>query len=198
MGRHRLHLDNAARQRAYRERENQKHLPAPVIVPDYFDHARETDGQSWTLRSFVQDVINDGVSVAYVAQRLNVGRKVISAWLLPPSFPQANSSPATKVSVAKKLGRPRIWADDKHRKHAHYMRHLARSYNWGIGFWADDAKRVDAIAAKRENRIEIRNVLRITLPFPAPRIGAGRSIYAQPPYAAPSLLVATLGAQVYH
>jgi hypothetical protein len=55
MGRHRLHLDNAARQRAYREREKQKHPLAPVIVPDYFD---ETDGRSCTLRSFVHDVVN--------------------------------------------------------------------------------------------------------------------------------------------
>jgi hypothetical protein len=98
------------RTQIYRERQKQKHPRAPVIVPDYFDHGRETDRRSLTLRSFVQDVINKCVSVAFAAKRLNVGRKVIRACLLPPStFPQINSAPATKVSVTKKLG-PHVFA----------------------------------------------------------------------------------------
>jgi hypothetical protein len=171
MGRLRLYPDNAARQRAYREREREKHPPAPVVVPDYFDQARDTDGR--TLRSFVQDVVNDdGISVAFAAKQLKVGCKVIRACLLPPTatFPQANISTPTIVSVTKKMGRPRLWGSDKHRKHAHWMRHLARAYRWS-GFWADDARRVDAMQTRRE---EIRAAIRTTLPLPAQGIGAGQ------------------------
>jgi O-acetyl-ADP-ribose deacetylase (regulator of RNase III) len=43
--------------------------------------------------------------------------------------------------------------------------------NRWTGFWAEDAKRVDAMQARRE---EIRAALGTTLAFPAPGIGAGQ------------------------
>jgi hypothetical protein len=98
MGRHRRYASNAERQRAYRVR---KHPPAAVPAAQYFDVARETDGRSWTLRSFVRDVVGSGISAAFAVKRLNVGPKVIKACL--GMLPVA--APGTAVPITKKLGR---------------------------------------------------------------------------------------------
>jgi len=160
-GRTRKYATNADRQRAYRDR---RRPPADLRVPDHFDLPRETDGRQWTLRSFVWEmVVNDGLSVGFVAERLEVGRQVIRACLMltPNSLPQA--APGTEKSVTKpawlprfyadswcewyievsRRGRPRQWYDDKSRKRAWWMRKVAVQYKF-TGFWADQAAQVQA------------------------------------------------------
>jgi len=160
MGRHRKYATNAERQRAYRERNRR---PADLCVPEHFDLPRETDGRPWTFRSFVWELVAQGVSVGFVATRLKVSRQVIRACLvlMPNALPQA-ASHSTEKSVTKtawlpgfvaetwgefpvdvnRRGRPRQWYDDKSRKRAWWMRKVAVQYKIA-GFWADEAARID-------------------------------------------------------
>ena len=48
-----------------------------------------------------------------------------------------------ETSVTKPVGRPRIYADDRSRMRAWYMRSLAMQFNWS-GYWADQARAVQA------------------------------------------------------
>jgi len=166
MGRPRIHATNAERQKAYRER---KRPPADLRLPEHFDLPRETDGRHWTLRSFVWEVVNQGVSVGFVAERLEVSRQVIRACLmLTPNALPKTTAPGTEKSVTKpawlprfyadswcewyievsRRGRPRQWYDDRSRKRAWWMRKVAVRHHH-IGFWADEAERIDQERRRR-------------------------------------------------
>jgi hypothetical protein len=130
MPRPRKYATNADRQRAYR-RHVTKQAEIPITIP-------------WRVEAYaeiIRDCFARGVSIAFMARRLDTTRRAIKACLgMVPA-----AAPGTEVPVTKKLGRPSVWEDDKLRKHAHYMRGLARGYNWTSGFWAEDARRVDAM-----------------------------------------------------
>ena len=159
MGRPRKYATSAERQRAYRERNRP---PADLRVPEHFDLPRETDGRPWTLRSFVWELVAQGVSVGFVAKREKVSRTVIRAclMLMPNALPQAAASEKSVTKTAwlpgfvaetwgefpvdvSRRGRPRQWYDDKSRKRAWWMRHVAVQYKIA-GFWMDQAAKVRA------------------------------------------------------